>query len=94
MKDGEERRKSPVLTKMMVVLAIRAQDRDPGPETTILSQWDAEQEPVGPARSSTGLVWLFLSGSLHSSPLQTMDECREMGWEGKRGFLGQKQHTW
>lgn len=56
MKDGEDRTKSTVLTRIMVVLAIRAQDRDPGPETTMLSQWDAEQEPVGPARSSSGLV--------------------------------------
>lgn len=55
MKDGEDRRKSTVLTGDVVVLAIKAQGRDPGPETTMLSQWDAEQEPAAPARSSTGL---------------------------------------
>lgn len=54
--DGEDRRKNTVLTRIMVEPAIRAQDRDPGPETTMLSQWDAEQETVGPARSSTGLL--------------------------------------
>lgn len=57
MQDGEGRRKSTVLTRNMVVPAIRAQNGDPGPEPTMLSQWDAEQEPVGPARSSTELMW-------------------------------------
>lgn len=31
-----------------MVPAIKAQDRDPGPETTMLNQWDAEQEPALP----------------------------------------------
>lgn len=56
MKDGEDRRRSTVLTGNMVVPAIKAQDRDSGPGTAMLSQRDTGQEPVGPARNSTGLV--------------------------------------
>lgn len=33
-----------------------------------------------------------MSGALHSSPLQTADGCREMGWEETKEWLGQKQH--
>lgn len=94
MKDGEDRRKSTVLTGNMVVLAIKAQDRGPGPGTTMLSQGGAEQEPALPeAALSWCDLWMFLSGVPHSSPLHTTAGCREMGWEETKGVLGQKQHT-
>lgn len=42
LKVGEDRGKSTVVTRNMVVPASRPQDRPLGPETTILCQWDAE----------------------------------------------------
>lgn len=95
MKDGEDRRRCTVLTGNVVVPAIRTQDRDPGSETTTLSQWDAKQEPVGPARSSTELMWCQdICVGVHTSLFANYRWVQRDGLGGDKGVCGAEATHW